>query len=179
MEMRKCNLIIGTAGGTAGKGTKTYKISIPSAWVQEMELGEMNRQLEMSFDGKQITVRKAETLQDFADRNKACGHDVRIFRYYNRSTLCTMICADFTEQTLRVLNCTDYLVKTAFGKQEFPSWTEFMSFLEERCIPRTRAGLREYLECLGLDEYDPIEIIKKTSGRMLEDEQWMEMEKLS
>jgi hypothetical protein len=47
--------------------------------------------------------------------------------------------------------------------------------LEERCIPRQRAGLREYLEAHGLDEYDPLAIIKKTKGRMAEDDQWMEV----
>ena len=52
------------------------------------------------------------------------------------------------------------------------------SFLEERCIPRQRAGLREYLETLGLSEYDPIAIIQKTKGRMAEDAQWLEVQEL-
>jgi len=51
--------------------------------------------------------------------------------------------------------------------------------LEERCIPRGRVGLREYLEIIGLDEYDPWEIVKKTQGRMAEDQQWIEIEVLS
>lgn len=59
-----------------------------------------------------------------------------------------------------------------------PSWLDFLNFLEERCIPRDRAGLREYLETIGVDEYDPIEIIQKTFGRMAEDGQWLEMEVL-
>jgi len=42
-------------------------------------------------------------------------------------------------------------------------WNE--EFLEERCIPRSRAGLREYLETLVLEEYDPVEIIKKPSAK--------------
>lgn len=45
-----------------------------------------------------------------------------------------------------------------------PSWLDFLNFLEERCIPRDRAGLREYLETIGVDEYDPIEIIQKRSA---------------
>ena len=60
-----------------------------------------------------------------------------------------------------------------------PTWDDFQNFLEERCIPRARAGLREYLEALGLDEYDPLEIIKKTSGRMAEDQQWIEIKVIS
>ena len=50
-----------------------------------------------------------------------------------------------------------------------------MAFLEERCIPRQRDGIREYLGVLGLDEYDPWEIIKRTKGRMAEDQQWIEV----
>ena len=38
METRNTKLIVGTAGGTAGKGSKTYKISIPSKWVNELDL---------------------------------------------------------------------------------------------------------------------------------------------
>ena len=49
------------------------------------------------------------------------------------------------------------------------------AFLEERCVPRQREGIREYLETLGLDEYDPWEIIKRTQGRMAEDQQWIEV----
>lgn len=50
-----------------------------------------------------------------------------------------------------------------------------MAFLEERCIPRQREGIREYLDALGLDEYDPWEIVKCTQGRMAEDQQWIEV----
>jgi hypothetical protein len=43
-------------------------------------------------------------------------------------------------------------------------------------VPRQRAGLREYLEALGVDQYDPIAIIEKTAGRMAEDNQWLSIE---
>ena len=51
-------------------------------------------------------------------------------------------------------------------------------FLEDRCIPRSRAGLREYLEAIGVDKYDPLEIIQKTEGRMSEDNQWLKVEEI-
>jgi len=50
--------------------------------------------------------------------------------------------------------------------------------LQERCLPKERAGLPEYLETIGVGEYDPVEIINKTAGRMAEDNQWLEMVKL-
>lgn len=178
MDIRKCNLIVGAAGGTAGKGSKTYKVSLPSAWIRELNLDADATQLELHFDGEQIVIKKAQSVDEFASQRRELGHEVWLMRYYDADKLCTTICADFTVKALRVENHTAALVKTAFGKAAFPTWDELMVFLEERCIPRARAGLREYLDELGLDEYDPIEIIKKTSGRMAEDNQWLALEVL-
>ena len=178
MEIRRANMIIGVAGGTAGRNAKTYKLSLPSSWVKELGLDQESRQVELHFDGEQIVVRRALTLAEFAQRKLARTHEVWMLRYYDGDRLCTSICADFTGRTLQAENHTPLLVKTAFGKHETPSWEDFRAFLEERCIPRHRAGLREYLDSIGLDEYDPMEIIKKTSGQMAEDEQWIELEAL-
>ncbi|MEG0756709.1 MAG: Hin recombinase, partial [Oscillospiraceae bacterium] len=67
-------------------------------------------------------------------------------------------------------------VKTAFGNNPLPTWADFQAFLEERCVPRHRAGLREYLEAIGVDAYDPLTIVEKTAGRMAEDKQWLTVE---
>ena len=48
-------------------------------------------------------------------------------------------------------------------------------FLESRCVPRQRDGLSHYLAELGLDRYDPLEIIRKTAGRMAEDHFWIKI----
>lgn len=95
--------------------------------------------------------------------------------FYDGTTLCTTILADEATHTLSVENYTDNLIKTAFGRNQSPTWDDLQDFLEERCIPRTRGGLRYYLDAIGVDEYDPLEIIKKTKGRMAEDDQWIEV----
>ena len=105
-------------------------------------------------------------------------HELLEIRYYNGDALCTLIYADRTAKDLLAENHTEQAVKTAFGKNSLPSWADLEAFLEERCIPRQRAGLREYLEALGLDAYDPLAIIKKTKGRMAEDDQWMEVREI-
>ena len=115
-------------------------------------------------------------MENFINIKKAAGHNLRCFRFCNFNNLCTVIYADFTDKTLVHQDFTSNLVKTAFCRKAQPSWEDFMYFLEERCIPRTRAGLREYLETIGILEYDPVEIIKKTQGRMAEDHQWLEIE---
>lgn len=175
MEKRRVRVIISAAGGTAGRGAKTCKLPLPSGWMAAMGITEDDREVELSFDGESITVSRPMSPEEFLRRGKELGHDMKTLLYWDRQKLCTKIAADFTDRTLRVENCTDNPVKTAFGKNALPLWEDLMLFLEERCIPRQRAGLREYLETLGLEEYDPMEIIRRTQGRMAEDEQWLEV----
>lgn len=176
MEKRLAKLSINGAGGTASIGSKTYKITIPSKWVSEMGLGEDNRNLELIFDGNSIKVTPLLSVDDFVQQKLELGHDMRKITYYNRKAVCSIIFADFSDKTLKSENYTDNIVKTAFGNNHLPTWTDFENFLAERCIPKERSGIREYLETIGVDEYNPIEIIKRTEGRMAEDEQWLKVE---
>lgn len=178
MEKRLAKINISAAGGTAAKGAKTCKVTLPTAWVETMGLDPARREVELSFDGNQILLTRRLSGQEFAAQKQALGHDLRRLRFYDSDKLCTTIYADFTDQTLAAENHADDPVKTAFGNNPLPDWEDFQDFLQERCIPKERAGLREYLEALGLGGYDPLAIIEKTGGRMAEDQQWIEMEKL-
>ncbi|MBO5544018.1 MAG: hypothetical protein J5949_05240 [Oscillospiraceae bacterium] len=179
METRYGKITACRAGGTAGNGAKTYKLSIPSSWVGKLGLDGENRVVVLSFDGDQITVHPVQSMEQYRQARLAAGHALLRLRYYNHDTLCTLIYADRTAKDLRAENYTDQLIKTAFGKNQLPGWEDLEEFLQERCIPRERAGLRQYLEALGLDEYDPLAIIRKTKGRMAEDDQWLEVEELA
>ncbi|MCC8098658.1 MAG: hypothetical protein LIO78_01140 [Clostridiales bacterium] len=113
--------------------------------------------------------------------HKDCDHDVRVLKFFDKAPnqqpyLCTMIYADFTTKELSIENYTDNFVKKAFGNKQNPTWEDFQQFLEDRCVPSHRAGIREYLETIGVFEYDPLAIIEKTSGRMAEDQQWLTVE---
>jgi hypothetical protein len=176
MEKRIAKVNIGAAGGTAAKGAKTCKVTLPTSWLDALGISEHQRELELSFDGRQITLARRQTGAEFAVQKAAQGHDVRILHFFDGDAPCTTIYADFTDETLTVENHVDDPVKTAFGNNALPAWTDFKTFLEERCVPRQRAGLREYLEALGVDQYDPIAIIEKTAGRMAEDNQWLSIE---
>lgn len=99
--------------------------------------------------------------------------------YMFRDELCTVILIDFTEQKILIKNETDELIHRAFGVLKHPVWKDFQEFLEERCFPRSREGMRVVLRSLGLDFYDPLAIIEKTAGRMAEDFQWIRMYRLS
>ena len=175
MEKRIVKIISGKAGGTAGKGSVTYKISLPSLWVKELGLDE--KQAEISFDGKAITIVPNLSADEFYEKKIALGHDVKVIEYYDREKLCTRIYADFLDKTVKAENFTKDVVKTAFGRDTNILWEDFIGFLEDRCISKYRDGLKEYLDALGLYEYNPIEIIGKTEGRMAEDEQWIKVVK--
>ena len=176
MEKRIGNVIIQAPGGTASKNSSTYKVSLPSAWIKEMGITESDRQIELSFDGTSITISKRLSLDEFIRSGSSAGHRMYLFSYYDNQTLCSKIAADYTDQTLCFENYINNFLRTAFGNNPAPTWEDFQTFLEERCISRSRAGLQEYMETIGVERYEPLDIIQKTKGRMAEDDQWIHLE---
>jgi len=176
MEKRIAKINISSAGGTAARGAKTCKVTLPTSWTNALGIGIDRRKLELAFDGKQIVISRYMTGEEFVARKLEQRHDVRLIEFFDGDILCTTIYSDFTDETLTAENHVDNPVKTAFGNNALPTWEDFQAFLEERCIPRGRAGLREYLDVICVGEYNPIEIIGKTDGRMAEDNQWLKIE---
>lgn len=177
MEQRTGKIIVSSVGETAAAGSKTYKVSVPSLWIKEMGIDENNRNIQLVFDGNTIYVNAEISIEDFVLQKKFMKHDIKKFNFYDKNELCTVIYADFSDKTLKAKNYTDDIIKTAFGNNKLPTWEDFMYFLAERCIPKERSGIREYLEIISVDEYNPLNIIEKTKGKMAEDKQWIEIEK--
>ena len=178
METRTVNLIIGTSGGTASGNATNYKLALPSTWMKEMGLTPEQRQVELRFDGTSIVIIRKLSFAEFLEASRHAGHEILLLSCYSGDALCARIAADETEQTVCIENlATDYL-KLPFGNNPNPSWADYQHFLEDRCIPKTRAGLQEYLEAIGVDSYKPLEIIRKTQGRMAEDDLWLTVEEL-
>lgn len=171
IEERTANIHINKAGGTAGETSKNYRISLPSSWMKKLEIDENNREVSIQFDGEAITIRKKGTTEYdmFRMEAKKMNHEVTILFFYSGDTLCTKICADNTAKKIAIKNETDDILLTAFGVNRQPTWDDYTEFLKERCIPETRDGIRFYLKELGLNSYEPLEIIRKTEGRMAED----------
>ena len=178
METRTANLIIGTSGGTAGGNATNYKLALPSTWVKEMGLTPEQRQVELRFDGTSITITKKLSFAEFLEVSHRAEHKTLLLSCYSGDALCARIAADETKKTVCVENLVSDFLKLPFGNNQNPSWEDYLHFLESRCIPRTRAGLREYLETIGVDHYDPLEIIRKTQGRMAGDDLWLTVEEL-
>ncbi len=96
----------------------------------------------------------------------------------NQNRLNTVIHANYQTHVITIENYTDNLIFRAFGINEHPTWKDYEEFLESRCFPRDRANCKDILNALGLSNigYDPIEIIKKTNGRMADDTMYLEIE---
>lgn len=95
--------------------------------------------------------------------------------YMWNNQISTQIEADYIHKTIKIINYTDDNMKRAFGINEHPTWKEYESFLEDRCMPRTRANIKEYLDEINVSNYDPILIIKKSQGKMAEDYNWIDI----
>lgn len=54
MEQRQAKLIV----NKSGSGSLTTRATLPISWVKAMGLGEENRELKLSFDGKKIIIEK-------------------------------------------------------------------------------------------------------------------------
>ena len=65
MERRQGKVIVHASGGTAGKGGNTYKLTLPSVWMRELGINENDREVELCFDGRSITIAKRLTMDEF------------------------------------------------------------------------------------------------------------------
>ena len=111
-------------------------------------------------------------------RNIANGHRILKLSYYNNDTLCSEVWADYTDHTVRAVNHTDNIIRTAFGVATSVTWEMYEEFLESRYVPQTQGGIKERLRVWGIPVYDPLEIIQKTGGRLTEDKQWIRIEEV-
>jgi len=97
-------------------------------------------------------------------------------RYMFRNQLCTIIDVDEKNRRVKIYNFQTELIYRAFGKVEEPTYEQYEEFLESRCIPRNRDKIKLVLRELDLPFYDPMLIIEKTQGKMVDDEFWIEVE---
>lgn len=59
-EKRRLRCMINKAGGTAGKESLNYRLTIPNRWAVAIGISKESRELAVSFDGKQIVIMKGD-----------------------------------------------------------------------------------------------------------------------
>lgn len=65
----------------------------------------------------------------------------------------------------------------------FKAWNDgtmpigvFTRWIEDRVIPPSRVGIREYLDGIGIKEYNPRVIFNRTHGTMVSDHWWVQFD---
>ena len=96
--------------------------------------------------------------------------------YMFRQFPTTVIHVDFIRERICIQNRTDDVLHRAFGVMENPDWEDFRHFLEDRCFPATRGNVKQLLAQLQVGNYDPLQIVEKTAGRMAEDDLWLKFD---
>lgn len=156
------------------------------------ELGLTQKEFAQLVNSSQSTIERWETTEEnitgplvlllrFLEKYPEYVKEIRIpkkvfpmrLEYMYGDTLCTIIDVDEVRQKVHIVNYTDNLMFRAFGKEESPSYEEYMQFLESRCFPKSRDKMKLILKDLDLPFYDPFLIIEKTQGRMAEDDFWI------
>lgn len=72
-ETRILRCLINKAGGNSGAGSKTYRTTLPATWMKELGVSEADRELELTFDGEKIIIRKRLARMGEKHRQKSCA----------------------------------------------------------------------------------------------------------
>jgi len=102
------------------------------------------------------------------------GCSLRVY-FMRKHRPCTIIDVDFIKQRVYAENYTDNVWFKAFGNIEDPTWDDFEYFLRDRCFSENRLDVKDRLNKLGLNNYDPLAIIEKTKGKITDDNMWIKM----
>lgn len=94
-----------------------------------------------------------------------------IFDVLNKNILLAHV--EIIDNKVNVIRYVENVLQP-FGKEGMEIPISFInSFLEDRCFNKNRPDKNEILEYLGLDSHNPLEIVKKTHGRILGDFTWI------
>ena len=95
------------------------------------------------------------------------------FDYMLDGTVCSVVYV-YQDGSVVVDDKTEYIVERPFGSWGSEATIEDVEKLfESRCFPRTRGNCKQILKSGGIDFYNPIEIVRKTEGRMTDDSFWI------
>ena len=97
--------------------------------------------------------------------------------YIYKNKKCTLIDVDDINQKIWTKDYVNNIMFRAFGANRNPTYDDYEAFLKSRCFPETRDKMKIQLDALGIPFYDPMLIIKKTQGRMAEDDFWILIER--
>lgn len=113
-----------------------------------------------------------QTISKYLREPLSDKYSMRIDFMY-KTSVCTTILVDFWNEKIKITNKTNDILHRAFGVNENPTWDDFNTFLIDRCFSKSRGDRKAVLKAIGVDSYDPIQIVEQTKGKIYEDNQWM------
>ena len=113
-----------------------------------------------------------QTVERYLNTSIGDGCTMRLTYMFRRQP-CTVIDVNFLDRKVVIQNKTDDILHRAFGVIKDPTWNDFENFLRDRCFPQTRGNCKERLQVIGLLDYEPLQIVEKTRGRLADDEMWL------
>ena len=116
-----------------------------------------------------------QIVSKYLNQAPDAGYTMRMTLMYQNKP-CTAIDVNFLQNKIRIQNYTKDILHRAFGVKENPTWEDFYVFLQDRCFPKTRGNVKTVLAGLGLQDYDPLQIVEKTNGRTAEDDLWLKFQ---
>ena len=102
--------------------------------------------------------------------------DVLKFQYMHKNSVAADVTVDRQRKSVVCVNYSDDILCRPFGINCTPSMADVGELFESRCFPRERRNCDQLLADLGLDHYSPLEIVRKTHGRQLEDYCWIKFD---
>ena len=116
-----------------------------------------------------------QIVSKYLNQAPEAGYTMRMTLMYQNKP-CTAIDVNFLQNQIKIQNYTKDILHRAFGVKENPTWEDFHVFLQDRCFPKTRGNVKTVLAGLGLQDYDPLQIVEKTNGRTAEDDLWLKFQ---
>lgn len=141
----------------------------------DKQIKEIEKLLEGGMTMNEVAERfgtSRQIIDKYVNRPPEKNYTLRM-TYMHGQNPCTIIDVDFLNERVTIKNRTDDILYRAFGVVENPTWQQFQEFLEDRCFPKTRGNMKAVLKELGIDSYDPLQIVERTKGRTADDNLWL------
>lgn len=94
------------------------------------------------------------------------------FEILNCDNVIFTVCYDYATKKLEITGYSDFFMDKGLLKG-VETMDDLCDWFETRCFLRTREDADFHLEALGLTEYSPYNIVKKTNGALFEDNYWI------
>ena len=110
-----------------------------------------------------------QVIGRYINKREYTGSGIIRYKYMKGRKVITIIDVDFLHKKINIQNRTNNIYERAFCVLDNPNFEQFKNFLEWRCVPRTRYNIKEILQEMNIDSYDPVQIVEKTKGRISDD----------